>query len=161
MNEITFEPFVKLPSGTWSDIFRLLAHAQLCHNFMSKDFSVTLWTDAPFCQSREPFHECRHKNNLRGERNTKSPSCLDLELTTESFVCSQLLWRFRSLGKGPEPDLENNRELSNDCNESENVTNIKKTSLVFKLCHDHSDSHKISNVAEFFCYWILGERTQV
>ena len=45
--------------------------------------------------------------------------------------------------------MENNRELSNDCNESENVTNIKKTSLVFKLCHDHSDSHKISNVAEF------------
>ena len=83
VNEITFEPvneitLVSLPSGTWSDIFRLLAHAQLCHNFMSKDFS-----DAPFCQSREPFHECRHKNNLREERNTKSPSCLDLELTTE------------------------------------------------------------------------------
>ena len=159
MNEITFELFVKLPSGTWSDIFRLLAHTQLCHNFMSKDFSVTLWTDAPFCESREPVHECQDKNNLREERNTKSPS-LDLELTTELWVLP-IAVAIQIFKKGPEPDLENNRELSNDCNESKNVTNIKKTSLVFKLCHDHSDSHKISNVAEFFCYWILGERTQV
>ena len=66
---------------------------------MSKDFSVTLWTDAPFCQSREPFHECRDKNNLREERNTKSPSCLDLELTTE-FCLFQIAVAIQIFRKG-------------------------------------------------------------